>query len=534
MAIDPSIPLGHPSSGASEDDQNPFTFLDQLGRMKKQQLDIQKEQAAQQKTQRELADDQYLGGLMQKHVNPDGDLDTVALLSDMQRDGKGPLALRFQDKVLGWRKDQALQLKEETDTGLKRLDLANRMAQGVMNSADPKAAFTRAMPAFKALVGEKIAAQMGTQFDPEVMRQMMNQGLAASETLTKQRDLFEQADKLIGRTREAIRDKQVWEKEKPDLINKWADTLGSQLALSHNEDDWQFGLRHARAVLDNLEPAMGGEVFSRFDEHYSPEAKERARLGGMSVVARSEEHARNITAGISQENVDLAKKRLDMQNGSAEDPEVITYWMRQIHNQTAFLHEIPGAALKQAVATGLAKDGLDLTKISQQTKQMAEAAQDLLPMIAETQRLAKKVNEMGLMGPVAGRWRDFMAGTIGAGDLAGGSKAKAELLGQFKASILLITGVARAHGGSRGGGSVGMLEHLSPLMDPGGNDFNTYSGGLTGVRSWMDNYASRLPPDQRLRSVSQAAIKKMMAANGWTYDQAVADAHKNHYVVEEK
>lgn len=152
--------------------------------------------------------------------------------------------------------------------------------------------------------------------------------------------------------------------------------------------------------------------------------------------------------------------------------------------------------------TGTARDITEGGKplehqMTPQLRQMSETANDILPQMKRIQETAEKLDQLGFMGPLAGRWRDFVTKKIGAGELAGGNAENARLLGKFQSQIgLLTTAVARAHGGARAGGSIQMVEHLKEIMNPEGKDLPTFLGALSGVQDWMEQYAQHTKKDE--------------------------------------
>jgi hypothetical protein len=129
-------------------------------------------------------------------------------------------------------------------------------------------------------------------------------------------------------------------------------------------------------------------------------------------------------------------------------------------------------------------------KETAQTMQMAETARDIIPHISTVRSEADQLNKLGLLGPIQGRFRDFVAGKIGAGQLAGGNPEAARLIGKFQADMgLLQTAVARAHAGARGAGNVTLLKHMESIMPGGVADLPTFLGSMDAVEGWMQTYA---------------------------------------------
>src|SRR5262249_52166172 len=88
-------------------------------------------------------------------------------------------------------------------------------------------------------------------------------------------------------------------------------------------------------------------------------------------------------------------------------------------------------AFKDAVTDEITRRGGDVNKLSEGARQMAEMAKDILPTMDQIVADAQKVNALGLMGPIAGRWQDFLTGTIGAADIGTKTPQDAQLVARF-------------------------------------------------------------------------------------------------------
>lgn len=152
------------------------------------------------------------------------------------------------------------------------------------------------------------------------------------------------------------------------------------------------------------------------------------------------------------------------------------------------LAQVP-AHLKDAVVALAASGGPLNGKLTNQTKQMSESANDLLPMIDNVQGQAKELEKLGLFQPGVGTVRNFLA-SHGMGSMMGMGPDVAEKIGRFNSDLgLLQSGVARAHAGARGAGNSGIAERFEKLMASQG-DVPTFLGGLNGVRDLLKVYAA--------------------------------------------
>lgn len=140
--------------------------------------------------------------------------------------------------------------------------------------------------------------------------------------------------------------------------------------------------------------------------------------------------------------------------------------------------------------SGLQKVGGAGSKDPAAIQQQRHNATNVLSHVADIEAEAQKINQLGLMGPVGGRWGDFMAGTIGAGELAAGNPEAAELLGEFRTDVgLLKSGMAMVHGGARGGGSTGMAARMDALISSKTMDLPLFLGATKTFKKWLKTYA---------------------------------------------
>lgn len=141
-------------------------------------------------------------------------------------------------------------------------------------------------------------------------------------------------------------------------------------------------------------------------------------------------------------------------------------------------------------SSGLQKVGGAGSKDPAAVQQQRHNAKNVLSHVAEIESEAQQIDKLGLMGPLGGRWGDFMAGTIGAGELAAGNPQAAELLGEFRTDVgLLKSGMAMVHGGARGGGSTGMAARMDALINAKTMDLPLFLGSTKTFKKWLSTYA---------------------------------------------
>lgn len=180
--------------------------------------------------------------------------------------------------------------------------------------------------------------------------------------------------------------------------------------------------------------------------------------------------------------------------GGSADPKVVQAWVRQLKDPQSgvTLTQVP-SALRSAVISQLQPG--EITRLTAQDQAMMNLALKTIPSIDRVEQMAQQINAMGLMGTVGSQWRKLISGQSAATDLAALTPQQQQLVGQFVTEAGLITsGVARVHGGARGGGSPRMQAILAPILEPRSSTLDTYIGHLEGARDFMKTYA--LPPDR--------------------------------------
>src|SRR5262245_37393649 len=181
--------------------------------------------------------------------------------------------------------------------------------------------------------------------------------------------------------------------------------------------------------------------------------------------------------------------------GPKPEKTTVDYWTEAIQHDPSMWNMLANnKPLQQAVQASLATKGVSLNKITAQTRGQMETAKEILPHISTIRREAQELDQLGLMGPIGSRWRDLVLGKVGASELVGGG-ANGRKAAKFMTDVgLLMTAVARAHGGARGGGSPMMLEHMQHIMGAHGKDLQMFLGNLDSAREWMQGYATQDQP----------------------------------------
>ena len=140
-----------------------------------------------------------------------------------------------------------------------------------------------------------------------------------------------------------------------------------------------------------------------------------------------------------------------------------------------------------------AKPPTNLANPTVQDRNTMVIARSLLPHVNDIISQAEQLNKLGLFGSLGGRWREFATGEAGVDDFSGPggrplTDAEKQLLGEFQGNIGFFqsrTGMAHAVRG----GTVGLLEHMKPLLAPSTKDINVFLGNIKNAKSYLEGYA---------------------------------------------
>lgn len=108
----------------------------------------------------------------------------------------------------------------------------------------------------------------------------------------------------------------------------------------------------------------------------------------------------------------------------------------------------------------------------------------VLSHMGEVKDELDEAERRGLLGPIEGRWADFLAGKVGST----GDSANDELLGQMRMDLKLLTsGTVAAHFQSRGGQQ--MMHDFQALLDSGKFSRDELRGSINSMETWLKAYA---------------------------------------------
>jgi hypothetical protein len=168
-----------------------------------------------------------------------------------------------------------------------------------------------------------------------------------------------------------------------------------------------------------------------------------------------------------------------------------------------------------------------------QTAAQTRLAKKVIGHLDSVETMAREIEKIGLMGPIGGRWSDFMAGKIGTADLGNLSKDQQQMLSKFRTNVgLLKSGMAMVHGGARGGGSPEMAKRMDLLINSNKMDLPLFLGATDSFREWLDGYAQTADGPTAPAASSQSPVARKInikAPDGSIHSfdtQAQADAFK--------
>ena len=315
-------------------------------------------------------------------------------------------------------------------------------------------------------------------------------------------------------------------------------------AAAKEAQDTQEKLRTStRANLDDLMPgvmitpdtrneavkigAAAPERFKPFDvpklaesSYVSPEAQAQDQQDPVAYFLQGQPKQQATPASMSQDTMLLdgkptdvlvdrtqgAKGRVFTLQGQDVTDRVSHYERPRPDPVDSLVQSADGYITKSEAMRRLAAGENVPLATSQSTRSMMEGAQMLLPHVPELENIATELDKRGQFGPISGRIRDLSArfGATMNGDQVHDGKqyemlgdeiqklaemTNDRLVGQFVTSLGLMTsGVGRVHGGSRGGGSIQMINYLKSLLS-GTSSLPLFLGRMDAIDSYLKTYA---------------------------------------------
>lgn len=156
-----------------------------------------------------------------------------------------------------------------------------------------------------------------------------------------------------------------------------------------------------------------------------------------------------------------------------------------------------------------------------QLKVRANTAGKVGSHIDQVRQEAAELDSLGALGPIAGRWNNFLIKGLGSAELAGYSPEVRQKIQKFRTDVgLLQSGVAMVHGGVRGGGSPMLIKRFEDYMNANQMDLPELYGGLDSFRDWMNGYSDM---DQGLGDLPQTPDQSSVgqSAGQWVPGQGI-------------
>jgi hypothetical protein len=199
---------------------------------------------------------------------------------------------------------------------------------------------------------------------------------------------------------------------------------------------------------------------------------------------------------VAQGHLALAKQTAGAATAAPNQPpsDAVLGYRDDIISGASKLSDVPAAhGMRDSVVAQLRKEGYDLNKpLTAQAQARVDLAKLVLPQVGEVRDMAKKIDAMGLMGTMGGRWRSLTAGESAADAIAGLTPAQRQLIGQFVAQAdLLSSGTAMTHFGARAGGAA--VDAMRQQLDPKNKSLDVYLGNLEAASNVLGGYAKGLP-----------------------------------------
>jgi hypothetical protein len=267
-----------------------------------------------------------------------------------------------------------------------------------------------------------------------------------------------------------------------------------------NREDFKRDIETTGAPIATDKPAVTAQIQGMQSSVLAQVNSALMRNDSESANRAASQFRQDVNALRTATNPAIAAQRINIAVGSdvgkktePQDPAKVNYWTDQALLDSKNFSNMPNdTALKDAVSTELARRGVPITNLDANSRQQALAARDVSTILPEFEREAKQVNDLKLMGPVGGRWAEFLNGKIGASELAGGNAQNAELLNRFLGNAKFLTGaLGRMHFGMRGGlaGAAGFED----MLGTGWKDYSGFKGSLDAAKDWVKTYAAKLP-----------------------------------------
>ncbi len=360
---------------------------------------------------------------------------------------------------------------------------------------------------------------------PQLIMNQHQEGLTTQSQLAEQKA---KADKIA---------KQIAEKQ------KWAEKAGQILGVATSEPEWAAGVNQLKqmgvsdAYLNGLR--LPGESV--------PDAAERINSQGMTPEQREKVNKPTNPPGAEVQYLEAMRKKaagkataddlatiaayertktiapvatFNLNNpGGTED--VVKNWAEKIGDDANNWNLISGdKKLANQVRDYIAKNEVDVHKMTTATKQLGETSKTIIPKIddAITRLSDKKLADK--LGAIGSRWQDFLAGKVGEGSDPDYVKLRTAI-------NLLQTGTMRAHVGARGSGQ--LITKFEGMFNANKMDAPTLKAALEETRDFLKGYRDQVYPPNKSGGTGGDKMKVKRKSDGATGTILKSDFNADKY-----
>lgn len=300
MPINPSIAL----QTQIPTGRSPISTLGALSQLRDHQEMVASHRLQNEQRQRDLEDDDAIREATSRLGNPD------AAIEELSRT-RPTAANTLSTQVYDWRKKKTDEMKARQEVAAQSFKMLTQIA----NTVTDQKTLDMAVPAARALLMpvfdhdeqtvNSMLSQLGTEYDPDKIKQVRAWGTSTETLLAQQKDAREAAEKAIEIGRNMIKDGVDRDKARIEADKYWTQAASGFLSTAKSQEQWDAFQR--TLVLGGAPPA----TLARFGNQYSPEAAANAKTLGMSPkdvedVKHQGAEERNATA-----NLNLRQKEFD-------------------------------------------------------------------------------------------------------------------------------------------------------------------------------------------------------------------------------
>lgn len=294
---------------------DPMATMTGLLQMQGQQQQLQAGRMELAAKQRAIDDDDAVRGALAKWSKGNGKVDWDGAISDLEATGHGPSAFKLRESMIKQRKEQADGIKTSLENTENTLTLAGRLVRGMEAEITEKGVsaadevFTRTKDYLKTVIGPELASQLGERYEPARVKAALQWEKTAGESLTAQKDLFDQLDKIRD-------DERAGKKDAPEVADKWTALAAKGFSQAQSPEQW------ARVSEILEDQGLPTPIRAMFDQTFSPDAVGRAAALGMNPKERADvQGGKETRAETKRHNLATeanAKARLDAEGAVPE------------------------------------------------------------------------------------------------------------------------------------------------------------------------------------------------------------------------